>query len=558
MQYLAELRKTQSFVGSKIEVKLIARNTSDNNWQGINNDEIVAVTDSNQVNKDLKDGQMVLVEIGNNKNIQSVQDASKRLVLLLQNFSRLQEKFKQGEEDIEQWKQSLNYQSQELHRREMELEQKEQEIDQIDNKRQEVETAQGVLRKEREEFEKWRKQFEIQQQNVAAQANSLSDEQAEYLKSLAIDITACLSNTDYLHQTLNSSLETIHQRQEILTGFWQQLETLRHQAGQQQGNLNNPIQDLNYRKTQLQQVQANLIDSQAALKADEEVLKTQEATVVILRSQINAQTELSEQLGAVIESYGGNVGEFMDPEEAKRLEELPIDQLESAINKWQSEFDNLAKYVEAQEDELAALEGEIADFQSQIDQANEFDRIELESSKEFSEEQYKLLEDALSGQRKTMLERQGILTQQRTILDRRQGMDIPDNPVQNLLPVLAAIESQKSILEAELRKLTGEIDGTRIVVRQRQDAFNRLSDDYQRQNQEQGAMETELREKFRVTGELVGQVNTQEQILRPVQDVMDILRQQLESATTELNQSPQNPQQLIADLQYTLDHLIPQ
>jgi chromosome segregation ATPase len=558
VQYLAELRKTQSFVGSKIEVKLIARNTSDNNWQGINNDEIVAVTDGNQVNKDLKDGQMVLVEIGNNKNIQSVQDASKRLVLLLQNFSRLQEKFKQGEEDIEQWKQSLNYQSQELHRREMELEQKEQEIDQIDNKRQEVETAQGVLRKEREEFEKWRKQFEIQQQNVAAQANSLSDEQAEYLKSLAIDITACLSNTDYLHQTLNSSLETIHQRQEILTGFWQQLETLRHQAGQQQGNLNSPIQDLNYRKTQLQQVQANLIDSQAALKADEEVLKIQEATVVILRSQINAQTELSEQLGAVIESYGGNVGEFMDPEEAKRLEELPIDQLESAINKWQSEFDNLAKYVEAQEDELAALEGEIADFQSQIDQANEFDRIELESSKEFSEEQYKLLEDALSGQRKTMLERQGILTQQRTILDRRQGMDIPDNPVQNLLPVLAAIESQKSILEAELRKLTGEIDGTRIVVRQRQDAFNRLSDDYQRQNQEQGAMETELREKFRVTGELVGQVNTQEQILRPVQDVMDILRQQLESATTELNQSPQNPQQLIADLQYTLDHLIPQ
>lgn len=562
MQYLAEVKKTQAFVGLKVEVKLLARNTSENNWQAINNDESIAIVDTSQA-RELKDGQLVLADINNNKQVQSLQDASKRIVLILQNFSRLQDKFKQGEEDIEQWKQSLNYQSQELHRREMELEQKEQEFEQIEVKRQEAETGLEELKKEREEFEKWRQELQHEQTRLTTHATTLDREKAIYLQDLAQRISTCISNPSDLRQHIGISLDVIHHRQEAIAKFWGDLEIQRSQAIQQQGALSKAAQDLNNRKIQWQQTQSTLADTQAELKAQTGILKVQENNAAMIRVQLEAQVELFQQTSQVIESYGisATTLELLDPEEVKRLEEMSIQDLEAAVTTWQLDFDKMSNFVGAQEDELAGLEGELADLQSQIDQAGDFDRIQLESDKEFAEEQYKMLEDALSGQRRVLQEKLSVVNQQKLVLERRQGIATEnDNPAQNLLPLLAQIESQKSKQEKELQKIESQIEAVRGIVQQQQELVSRQSSEQQQQQQEIQALEEELKEKIRITSELTGQIGVEEQILRPVQDIVDTLRQHLEAALAELDRGgeTQNQQQLATELHQAINSLIPE
>ena len=559
MQYLAEVKKTSGMLGARTEVKLLARNTSENNWQAINNEETISVQDANQA-RDLKDGQLVLADVNNAKQIQSLQDASKRIVLILQNFSRLEGKFKQGEEDIEQWKQSLNYQAKELQSRERELEQKAQEFEQIEARKQEVDSLQDELKRERDEFDKWRLEFELEKNKFSVQAASLDREQAQDLRNIAQRILASLFNPDSLKQHLSSSLNIIHQRQEILTGFWQELESKRSQVDQQQTGLNQATQDLINRKQEWVQTQIALADAQAEVKAQRGILKVQENNAAIIRLQLESQEELFQQTSSVIESYGGSVSlETLDPEEARSLEELPIEELEQAIADRQNDYDKLANYVSAQEDELAALEGEIADLQSQIDQAKEFDRIEFESNKEFAEEQYKMLEEALFGQRRVMIERQSILTQQRAILDRRLGGEGSDNPAQALTPLLIQIEAQKSTLERSLQKIESQIEAVRGIVQNQQELVGHQTNEHQQNYQEIQTLELQLQERIRVISELKGQLTVQEKLLRPVQDIVDTLRQQLETASNDLNQvqSGQDQHRLVTELQQKVEQLIP-
>ena len=150
MQYLAELQKSQAAfgLGGNSSVRLLARNTGENVWQPISNEQILSVQDSSQA-KDFKDGQMVIAEITGSNQVQSIQDASKKIVNILQAFSRSQDKYKSAEEEVEQWKQSLNFQSQELHRREQELEQKELELEHLDTRRQEIEELETKFAQER-------------------------------------------------------------------------------------------------------------------------------------------------------------------------------------------------------------------------------------------------------------------------------------------------------------------------------------------------------------------------------------------------------------------------
>ncbi len=550
MQYLAELKKEKAFVGVKTEVKLLARNTSDNNWQSISNDETVPVPDSNQA-RDLKDGQMVLVDINNNKNIQSIQDASKRLVLLLQNFSRLQDKFKQGEEEIEQWKQSLNYQSQELHRREVELADREQELEQIDIRRKEAEESQTIAQRDRLEVDRLRQELEIQRREFDAESAVITQEQGDYLKDITTRISNFFIGTDFLYHQIGSCLDTLCSRQEILNGFWQHLEAIRHL----QTDLASETQELNYSKQQIQQTQSRVIDFQAELKAEQNLVAAKETTTAVLRSQIDSQQRLAAQISNLIAGYGGTILEVLNPAEVKRLEEMSTDDLEMEITKLQHEFDKGAAAVGEQEDELAALEGDIADIQIQIDNASGAERFELESSKELAQENYDFLEASVSGMRENMLERQAILNQQKAILDRRQGIDTSDNPAKKLMPILAAIEADKLTQESKLKETNYELENAKAIYRQKQEAFNRLSFEYEKQKQELDQAEIALRDKVSLNTE----ISTNQKILQPVQDIIDLLRQQMEAIVSEANQAQteEAPQQLIENLKQMINILVP-
>jgi chromosome segregation ATPase len=557
VQYLAEVRKTQAMLSAKVEIRLLARNTSENNWQAVGNEEVLTVQDTNQA-KDLKDGQLVLAEVNTNKQVQAIQDATKRLVLTLQTFTRAQEKFRQSEEDIEQWKQSLNYQSQELHRREMELEQKEQEIELLDAKRQEVDQLQEELRRDRDEFEQWRQQFEAAQRNFEAQAGSstLSQDQADYLRDLTQRIAGSLTGPGS-SQDVSSCLQHLYDSQEVLTQFWQTLESQRAQSERLQDELNRFTQDLSTRKHQWQQAQVTLTDAHGEMRSQTEILRSHESNLSMMQWQVEAQQELLNQANQIVESFGGTAN-VLSPEEVKELEEMPLDKLETAVENWQQELDKMSNYVGAQEDELASLEGEIAELQSQIDKSNDFGSIELESNKEFAEEQYKMLDETLAGQRRAIQERQAILNQQRSILEKRQGIGAPDSPAQSLIPLVEQIEANRHNQEQELKKVESKVVAAREVLRQQEDLVNRMKTGHQQNYQEIQTLEMQLQEKIRLTADLVGRVVAQQDILRPVQDVVDALRGSLENIVNQSgsSESAQEQQQLLEALQNTIDSLI--
>ncbi|MBD2315858.1 pilus motility taxis protein HmpF [Phormidium tenue] len=560
MQYLAELQKTQAAfgLGGNSSVRLLARNTGENVWQPITNEQVLPVQDSSQA-KDFKDGQMIIAEVTGSNQVQSIQDASKKIVNILQAFSRSQDKYKSAEEEVEQWKQSLNFQSQELHRREQELEQKELELEHLDSRKQEIEELESKFAKERSEIEQLRKNIEAERGQFEAKAAALTVDQAEHIKTLISQLSTSFTNPDSLRDRIHSAINLINQRQEVLTGFWQSLDGLKNEAEKQKGILSKSTEELNIRKAQWQQTQVALADAQAELKAQRGILKLQENNVAMSRVQLDAQIDLYEQTSNAIETFGGPGSmEVLSPEEESRLQSMPIEELESTIKALQADFDKLVNYVSAQEDELAGLEGEIADLQSQVETSDQFARIELESNKEFAEEQYKLLEESVSGMRRGMQERLSVLNQQRAILDRRKGITVESSPVQSLLPLLAQIEAQRNRQEQELRKMESQIDAVRNYTQQQQEVLGKQTQEHQQQEQAIRTAEAQQQDRIRVVAELLGQISAQEKLLRPVQDIVDTLRPQLEAAIQDLGvmSNGNNSSQVLTDLQLVIQSLV--
>jgi DNA repair exonuclease SbcCD ATPase subunit len=549
VQYLAELQKSQATfgLGGNASIRLLARNTGENVWQSITNEQVLSVQDSGQA-KDFKDGQMVIAEVTGSNQIQSIQDAAKKIVNILQAFSRSQDKYKSAEEEVEQWKQSLQFQTQELHRREQELEQRESELEQLDLRKQEI-----------EELEQLRNSIEVNQGQVAATAAALTADQAENIKSLIGQLSTSFTNPDALRDKIYSALDLINKRQEILTGFWKGLDNLKHEAEKQKAILSKSTEELTAKKSQWQQTQSALAEANAELKAQYGILKLQENNMAMSRLQLNVHIDLYEQTSNAIESLGGPGSmEVLSPEEEHRLQSMPIEELESTIKALQADFNKLANYVSAQEDELAGLEGEIADLQSQVETANQFDRIELESNKEFAEEQYKVLEDSVMGTRRSMQDRLSVLNQQKAILDRRKGIAVDESPVQSLLPLLSQIESQKNNQEQELRKMESQIDAVRNYTQQQQEMLSKQSNEHQQQEQVIRAAEVQQQERIRIVAGLLGQISAQEQLLRPVQDIVDTLRPQLEAAMQDLGAmtNGNNSSQILKDLQAVVQDLV--
>ncbi|WP_271254029.1 pilus motility taxis protein HmpF [Pseudanabaena sp. Chao 1811] len=560
MQYLAELQKTQAAfgLGGNSSVRLLARNTGENVWQPITNEQVLQVQDSSQA-KDFKDGQMVIAEVTGSNQVQSIQDASKKIVNILQAYSRSQDKYKSAEEEVEQWKQSLNFQSQELHRREQELEQKEIELEHLDARRQEIEELEEKFAKERNEIEQLRAGIEAERGQFEAKAAALTSEQAQHLKTLIGQLSSSFTSPDSLRDRIYSALDLINKRQEVLTGFWQNLDALKNEAENQKSILNKSTEDLNARKAQWQQTQVALADAQAELKAQRGILKLQENNMAMSRVQLDAQIELYEQTSNAIEAFGGPGSmEVLSPEEEHRLQSMPIEELESTIKALQADFDKLTNYIGAQEDELAGLEGEIADLQSQVETADQFARIELESNKEFAEEQYKLLEESVSGMRRGMQERLSLLNQQKAILDRRKGITVEASPVKSLMPLLSQIESQKNRQEQDLRKMESQIEAVRNYTQQQQEMLAKQTQEHLQQEQAIRTAELQQQERIKTVAELLGQIIAQEQLLRPVQDIVDTLRPQLEAAVQDLSSGSNgsNSSQVLADLQSIIQNLV--
>jgi hypothetical protein len=125
-----------------------------------------------------------------------------------------------------------------------------------------------------------------------------------------------------------------------------------------------------------------------------------------------------------------------------------------------------------------------------------------------------------------------------------------------LLPLLSQIEAQKNRQEQELRKMESQIDAVRNYTQQQQEMLAKQAQEHLQQEQVIKTAEVQHYDRIKVVAEMTGQIVAQEQLLRPVQDIVDAIRPQLESAKQQSGDSVGNISKVIADLQATLSALV--
>ena len=527
MQYLAEVQKTQGFVGAKSALKLLARNTNDN-WQPIPNEQIIP-TDVNAT-RDYKDGQLVFADIVGNNQVQSLQDATRRIVTSLQSLSRVQDKFRVAEDEIEQWKQNLQFQAQELHKREQELEQREIELENLEIIREELEKAQQEFLEKEEQFLKQVQEFE-------AKGKALGAEQLQELMSLCDRLENGINNPNQSGSAIADALNIIYERQNILTGFWQELETFRGQIQAQEEHLNSAIAQVQAKRQQWEQAQNMVLELQTEVKVQERLLQVHEQQQRFTQLQLTATEELYQQMAVVVESMGGSVvPDFCDPEEVKRIEAMSVEELSTKVATEQSSYERNSSFLAMQEEEAADLEGQIADLRSQIQVEKDFaKKIEMEAELSSLQEEYDSQEESLSGQRVSLQNQLAMLNLMKSILDRKQGNVSGDDSLQTLTAMLGQIEDQKQRLTQEVQRLEGQVSAIRSHCQRQQEQLRQQQIQQQQALQALQSEQEELIVKSRTFGALASKVATQEAILRPVQDIVDAVRPTLENARASAN-----------------------
>ncbi|MGL5081444.1 MAG: pilus motility taxis protein HmpF [Microcoleaceae cyanobacterium] len=576
MLYLAEVQKQKSgfgLGGGRSELKLLACQRSESNWVAVPGDDVVPAEDASG----FKEGALVLVDLNAGKQVQRIQEASRQLVSILQEFSRLQEKFKTQQEEIEQWKESLTYQSQELNRREMEMEaqreqveQLETEFERLEQQRQEVTLAQEEGSRLRAELEQARQEIATTQNRLQAQIQELESKQAELKTSATVSYDQAQVLQEALTQIAPISLELLQgqiQRaqeklqtgQTLLQTYWQQLQEKQAAVHQAQQETQSLYQALQSQRQTWNAAQTTLTQTQVDFKAKQSQLQAQQNSKQLLQVQIQAQQALIQHLERLSTQVGqGGIAVTVD---TQMLESMPIEQLKGDAEKLRQEWEKGTRLVGDEEEELKSKQEEITALQERIQHASAEERSQLEEELADEQDAYEMLNRTIEGQLRTLREREAILNQYQVILGRRQGQPSnlqPNGPVTFALVLSSVIERQQQH-QQELQASETDIQTLQRAIAQDQDTLNRQISEQQQQRQAIEAQEQAWVEKSCKTAELLGQVALYQEILQPTQNYWDELRQQIEGATAELNQlttSKQQQTQQVEQLRQTLATLV--
>jgi chromosome segregation ATPase len=553
--YLAEVQKKGGGIlgGGKAELKLLACQRSEQSWSAVSGEESIPSDEANAYNASA----LVLVDLSANKQVQRLQEASRPLVSILQNFSRLQEKFKTQEEEIEQWKQSLTYQSQELNRREMEMESRREQLQQIEadfeqleQQRQEFESTRDEVTQQRDELDRNRQELEgawehlrgemrrlEERQTEIQQSATLDDDQARTIHELLNRISGAVLNTDPVRADLAQSLEVFTSHQALLTEHWQNLEQQRSTANQLQSEVDRQIQEIHDRWQDWHEAQTSLEQARLELKVQQSTLNQRQEQAQMLGVQLQNQEDLYQQVYRLSEtSEHVTVSQGIDVE---ALEKMPLEELQRSTQDLERDLQKLSQFVEIQEEELRAKQQEIDDLQTKMQAASEYDRLNLENELADEQDGYQMLNETLVGQRRNLRERDGILKQHRTVLHRRQGVSEGDGSTHeiDLGPILSQIDTQRQQQAEELRKLESQIEQMRSAIQQAQGMITSQTTELENKRNDLKQQEQALTSRRTTVAETWGRVNLYQEMLQPVQDGVDAMRQRLETISGTIAQT---------------------
>jgi chromosome segregation ATPase len=573
--YLAEVQRKSGGLlgGGKAELRLLACQRAEQSWSAVPGDETVACEEANNYGA----GALLMVDLTASKQVQRVQEAGRQLVSILQNFSRLQEKFKTQEEEIEQWKQSLTYQSQELNRREMEMEarreqlqQMEADFEQLEQQRQTIEMQREEVNRQRDEFDRNRQELEGAWDHLRGEMRRLEERQTEFQQSAVLDtdkahtlqellnrLSSGSSVPDYLRNQLNQSLETLAQQQDFLGQHWQTLEHQRSTAQQIQSEIDHQGEDLRYRWQEWHQAQESLEQARAELKVQQTALNQKQDYARLLSVQLQHQDDLHQQMYRLVDSSDQvTINQHID---TSALEQMPLDELQRLVQDLEREMEKLSQFVESQEEELRFKQQEVEELQKRIQAASDFDRLNLENELADEQDSYQMLYETLVGQRRNLRERQGILKKHQAVLRQRQGFGPMDEAAEiDLGPVLGQVEALRQQQSEELHKLESQIEQMRSAIDQAQSLVASQAAEQANRQVELKQLEETLHNRRRETGELGGRIALYQEILQPIQYNIDRLRQGLESLAASMSDTQgvgEQQEQAIAEIRGILADL---
>ncbi|NEN90779.1 MAG: hypothetical protein F6K48_18425 [Okeania sp. SIO3H1] len=577
MLYLAEVQKRPSgfgLGGGKTDLKLLASQRGEHNWVAVPGEEVIPADEA----KEFSPGSLVLVDLNNSKQVQQIQDAARQLVKILQNFSRSQEKSKTQWEEIEQWKASLTFQAQELNRREMELQAKEEqleelqaEIDRLEQQRQEISQAQEAsqqlqeqIEKNREELEAARLELHRQQEELdknqgqLSQGAALDEDQSQYIRDVLTWLNEAIAPTNLLGEKLSQSLEIVSSQQESLEQHGQRWKELpnTNSSEEQQEDIESLVSHVQNQWVEWRQDRESLAESISEWRSQQTLLASKQEYRQVLNSQIEIQTQLYEQLSHLaITLENDGITQKVDVE---ALEKISLNELEQLVQSLQQDLQRDMSFVKDQEEELALQRQEMDALQRRIDQATEYDRISLES--ELSDEQdcYRMLNESLVGSQRNLKERQEILSQHQEVLWRRLGSSSgqqQQNKI-DLKPTLSQVDAQRQKLTENLQSLEAEIQQIQTDIAQKEEVINSQTRQQEAKKNEIEQLESSLREKQKANSQ-VGSGAIYQEVMLPMQDYLEQVRQQLEEVAGGVNQI-QGIGTQVEQLQQVLENIIGQ
>ncbi|WP_072621388.1 pilus motility taxis protein HmpF [Spirulina major] len=585
MLYLAEVRKQKSggFMAKvSTEIKLLACQRNDQSWTAVPGDEAIECEEANS----FESGVLIAINLNNNRQPQGPPEpAAPQIIRDLQRYSRLQEKLKEQEEEIEGWKQSLTLQAQELNKREMELE---AELEQLENaleeggggggaSSEELEQARAEADRIREEFERKTQELEQawahlrgEQQRLAEQQESsqstavaavgIDPEQSQQLQELANYLADHPLPLESLAEQITITLDLVSNQQDNCDYYSRQLDEQRADAQQQQQEIDRQANDWETQHQHLQALRMSLDEAKQDLTHHQSQLSLKTSLLEALQAQQRQQSEVYQALADLAQGVVPSDGEDKGGLDLEALQTMSLADLNQRVDDLQKEYDRLGQFVADQEEELKLQREAVTELEAKLKAANVYDSSALEEELADEQEQRKLLDETLVGQRRTLAEKQTTLKQYLKALRQRQGIPDPDNEAAgvDLMPVLAQLEAQQVELAEEIQTIEGEIEAIQTQVTAAEAHLQDQINAYDEHQNQVRSLEEQLKENRATVTLLWGRVNLYEELVEPLNESTQDLRshgQHLQVLLEQAQQTGAYQQEAIGNLQAVIANL---
>ena len=572
MLYLAEVQKKTGFIGSgKPEFKLLACQRNEYSWSAVTGDETLPAPDDASYNA----GALVMVEVSGSRQVQRHYEAGRTLTNILQTFSNLSKKSKTQEEEIEQWKQSLTFQSQELNRREMELEARQEQIEQteadlekVEAQRQEIEVLRQSLAQRQEDLDRRNKDLEGAWAQLNGEKRRIDELKAEATPAAGLDqaqvdqiqaalnrMTEAVMPLEDLREPITHATDGLTYHQSLLSDYRQALEGQRKDLERQQQDLDQQRIELAQRWADWHQSESTLIAQREDLRLRQQSLKTQQDKIQQLSQTLQTQGNLHQQLYDLLNP--SDKVRLSKKVNVEALEAMPLEALTTLVSDLEKDMEKVSRFVSDQEEELALERQAIDEIKAKMDQASEFDRLQIETELEEEQDRYQMLNETLVGQRRNLLEREEVLSQHQAVLRRRQGLAVEEVPVNavDLEPLLNMVDEQRQHTVDAMQALEAEVKQLQEGIGQVKETMAAQEKDLADRRTEIETFEAELRQRQQDLAALTGKLAVCEELLNPAQDSSNGLRQSLDTlaaGVTKIQEFNDYQLQAIAELRQTV------